>query len=104
MAEKQNPGLAKSFWESSKPPSGEEGVLGPGDTWNRASYRISKPLAIGSTVALLAGVPFALTAFGITGIWAGSDKLQIEGSKKARRWLKRGDMKPGHEVNLHKQA
>lgn len=102
MAERHRPGPIRSFWESSKPPLGKEGILGPGDTLNRASYRVSKPLAIGSTVALLAGVPFALTALGITGLWAGTDKLQIEGSKKARKWLRRGDMKPGQAVNLTK--
>ena len=89
----------KTFWESSKPPKGEEGVLGPIDTFNRASYRISKPAAFISGAAVLIGVPMARITFMATGLWAGSDKLQIEGSK----WLKRKnkkDMKPGREYAL----
>lgn len=89
----------KSFWQSSKPPKGEEGILGPIDTYNRASYRISKPAAVVSGVALLAGIPLAGLALIATGAWAGTDKLQIEGSKWARRKLK-GDMKPGRPVHL----
>ena len=93
----------ESFWKSSKPPAGEEGALGPIDTFNRASYRISKPAAVVSGVALIAGIPLAGLAFAATGLWAGSDKLQIEGSKWARRKFK-GDMKPGQEVRIPRAA
>ncbi len=96
-------GRIESFWKSSRPKPGEEGVLGPIDTYNRASYRISKPAAIVSGVALLAGIPLAGLALVATGAWAGSDKIQIEGSKWARRKLK-GDMKPGRPVHLAKAA
>ena len=91
----------ESFWNSSKPKPGEEGVLGPIDTFNRASYRWSKPAAMLSGVAVLASIPLAGLALVATGAWAGSDKLQIEGSKWARRKL-RGEMKPGQEIKIAK--
>jgi hypothetical protein len=78
----------RRFWESSKPPPGEEGVLGAFDTYNRASYRITKPAAIVTGVATLVA-PEVLPVFLIAGGLAVGDKLQIKGSQEARQRLNR---------------
>lgn len=88
--------------EKAKAKPGEEGALGPIDTYNRISYSISKPAAIVTGVGALAGVPFAVPLFLFAGAVAGVDKLQLEGSKWLKSKLK--TMKPGKEYPLAKKS
>lgn len=92
-------GRLESLWKNSQPKPGEEGAFGPYDNLNRLSYKASKPAALISTGALLIGVPMAGIALMATGIWAGSDKIQLETSKWIRRKFS-GDMKPGKAVQI----